>query len=117
MSTCRIELGISPLSSPEADRALAALCKAWCQPAWVRRQSCGDAWLLAVRHEADLRPGESPRWFAERIAAALWLAVGRYVCITLDITPENEESHRLFEYTESDYWCILRDFRLSPADR
>lgn len=117
MKACRIELGISPLSPQEADRALAALRHAWHQPAWVKRQPCGDALLLAIQHEARLRPGESITWFAERIAATLWHTIGRYVCITLDAAPEDEDAHQLFEFSEVDYWRILRDFRLSPLDQ
>ena len=115
MTLCQIELGISPLSTPETELVLAALRRAWHQPAWINRQACGDAWLLAIRHEAELRPDESPHWFAERIAATLWQAIGRYVCITLEIsTQENDTQLTLIE---RDYQRILRDFRLSPTTR
>ncbi|MDR3412682.1 MAG: hypothetical protein P4L87_17350 [Formivibrio sp.] len=115
MTVSQIELGISPLSTTEMEQALAALCRAWHQPAWINRQACGDAWLLAIRHEAELRPGESPLWFSERIAAALWQAVGRYVRITLALS--TQESDIQLTLNESDYQRILRDFRLSPTVR
>lgn len=118
MTICQLELGISPLSTPEMEQALAAFRRAWQQPAWIHRQPCGDAWLLAIRHEAELRHGESPVWFGERMAAALWLALGRYVCITLEINmQEDEEDATQLTLDESDYQRILRDFRLSPAKR
>lgn len=115
MEACRIELGISPLSSPETDRVLAALRHAWHQPAWVKRQPCGDAWLLAIKHEGKLRPGEPVNWFADRMAAVIWQAIGRYVCVTLEAFPESEDKQQSFVYSEDDYWRILRDFRLSPT--
>ncbi len=115
MTLCRIELGISPLSTSEMEQALTALRHAWHQPAWINRQPFGDAWLLAIHHEAELRSGETPHWFAERIAAALWQAIGRYVRITLDISTQEGESQ--LTLNEPDYRRILRDFRLSPANR
>lgn len=117
MNTCRIELGISPLSNHEAEQALDAFRQAWRQPACVGRRPCGDAWLLSIRHEADLRVGESPAWFAERIAAAMWHAVGRYARITLEVVPQDEKCHQLFVFDEDDYRRILRDFRLSKVGR
>ncbi len=115
MTLCRIELGISPLSTPATQLALTAVRHAWHQPAWINRQACGDAWLLAIHHEAELRPGETPNWFAERIAAALWQAIGRYACITLEISTHEAETQ--LTLNEPDYRRILRDFRLSPANR
>lgn len=115
MTLCLLELGISPLSTPEMEQALSAFRSAWQQPAWIHRQPCGDAWLLAIRHEAELRPGESPVWFAERMAAALWLALGRYARITLEINTQEDDTQLTLD--ESDYQRILRDFRLSSAKR
>lgn len=113
MKSCRIELGISPLSSQEVEQVLAAVRTVWHAPSWIKRQSCSDAWLLTLRHEAAPKPGESPTWFAEKLVAAIWHAIGRYACITLDLeTPQKEESI-LLVFGEEDYPRILRDFRFS----
>lgn len=74
----------------------------------------GDgAFLLEVRHEAALKPGESADWFVERLAAALWQDIGRYVRVVIDIAPHEAPDGRVFILEEAAYWRILESFRLS----
>ena len=84
----------------------------------IRRLPHGEAWLLSFSHEGELRPEETSRWFAERLAAAIWHALGRYARITLDLHPIQASTsieHLLFD--ENDYLRISRDFRLSHPAR
>lgn len=113
MTSCRIELSISPLSNSEAERALSALRRTWQQPAWVHRQTCDDICLLSIRHEAELPANENANRFSERIAANLWRAIGRYARITLEVAGENGDGEAL-DFGEPDYRRILSEFRLSP---
>ena len=72
-TTYRLQLSIAPISPAEAERTLLAIKRAWCRPSWVRRQALADqVILLEVRHEAELKQGESSDWFVERIGAAIW---------------------------------------------
>lgn len=113
MKSCRIELGIAPLSTQEVERVLAAVRKAWQSPSWVKRQDCSGAWLLTIRHEATPKAGESPVWLAEKLAAAIWHAIGRYAQITIDMEASQKDEPILLVFDEHDYPRILRDFRLS----
>lgn len=117
MPTCQIELAISPLSSQETELALSALRKTWQQPACIHRQPHNHAWLLAIRHETKLKPGDTPCEFAERIAAAIWRAVGRYVRMTFDITPTDDSAPQQLLFSETDHQRIMRSFRLSLLER
>jgi hypothetical protein len=110
----RLQIGLSPLAQQEADVALATIRRVWCMPSWVGKQALGDgAFLLEVRHEAALKPGESADWFVERIAAALWQDIGRYVRVVIDIAPHEAPDGRVFILEEAAYWRILESFRLS----
>ncbi len=117
MSTCQIELAISPLSTREAELALSALRKTWQQPACIHRHPHHQACLLAIRHEAELKPGDTLHGFVERIAAAVWHAVGRYVRMTFDITPADDSAPQQFLFGEADHQRIMRSFRLSLPER
>ncbi|SFN53337.1 hypothetical protein SAMN05660284_01703 [Formivibrio citricus] len=116
MDSLRIELGISPLSSLEVEQVLTAMRTVWQPPSWIKRQSCGSAWLLMLRHETAPKPGENPNWFAEKLVAAIWLAIGRYACITLDIETSQKDEPCLLMFSEEDYQRILRDFRFSHSN-
>jgi hypothetical protein len=115
MSTSyRLQLGISPISPFEAEHILAALRRVWCMPSWVKRLPLGDGvLLLEIRHEAALKPGESPDWFIERIAAALWQETGRFVRIAIDIAPHEAPDGKIYVLDEAAYWRIMQSFRLS----
>ncbi len=116
-TTYRIQISISPLSASEADRVLAAVRAAWISPSCVHRQAIDEAWLLVLRHESELRSGESPDWFAERLAATIWQAIGRYVRIAFDLAPHEAPDGRVTVFDEDAYWRILRSFRLVPHGR
>ncbi|WP_028449942.1 MULTISPECIES: hypothetical protein [Chitinibacter] len=113
-SSYRLQIGLSPLAPQEADIALGAIRRTWCMPSWVRKQPLADGViLLEVRHEAELKPGESADWFVERLAAALWQDIGRFVRIAIDIAPHEAPDGRIFVLEEESYWRIMRSFRLS----
>ncbi len=112
MASYRTELSISPLSHSETEHVLTALRQTWQQPACINRQNCGDAYLLSIRHEAELGREESIALFAERLAASLWQAIGRFARISLEIARTDEEAE-YFCLEEKDYRRILPDFRLS----
>lgn len=114
MASYRIELSIFPLSYPETERALDALRLAWRQPAYIHRQAYGDIYMLSIRHEAAPSIKEDPCRFAERIAAKLWQAFGRFVRISMDIAEEDQDV-RYFSMEESDYRRILPGFRLTQT--
>lgn len=115
MRSYHIELAVSPVSDQECENVSRAFKKAWQQAAMIRRLPHGEAWLLSFSHEGNLRTGESPEWFAERLAAAIWHALGRYARLTLDICDDAQTQH--FSWKESDYQRISRDFRLSHPVR
>ncbi|WP_410499262.1 hypothetical protein [Chitinibacter sp. S2-10] len=113
-STYRLQIGLSPLAPQEADIALSTIRRVWCMPSWVRKQHIGDGvFLLEVRHEAALKPGESADWFVERLAAALWQEIGRFVRVVIDIAPHEAPDGRVFILEEASYWRIMESFRLS----
>ena len=113
-SSYRLQIGLSPLTPAEAELALGALRRVWCMPSWVRKQKlAGEVYLLEIRHEAALKPGESADWFVERIAAALWQDIGRFVRIAIDIAPHEAPDGRIFVLEEEAYWRIMQSFRLS----
>lgn len=116
-TTYRIQISISPLSATEADRVLAAVRSAWMSPSFVHRQPIDNAWLLVVRHESGLRQNESLDWFAERLAAAIWQSLGRYVRIAFDLAPHEAPDGRVTVFDEDAYWRILRSFRMAPNFR
>lgn len=113
-TTYRLQLSIAPISPAEAERTILAIKRAWRMPSWIRQKSlAGQVVLLEVRHEAELKPGESTDWFVERIAAAIWLETGRYVRISVDIAPHEAPDGRIFILDEPAYWRIMQSFRLS----
>lgn len=113
-TTYRLQLGVSPISPAEAERTLLAIKRAWCMPSWVRQQMLGgQVLLLEVRHEAELKPGESADWFVERLAAAIWQETGRFVRISVDIAPHEAPDGRIYILDEPAYWRIMQSFRLS----
>jgi len=115
-TTYRLQLSIAPISPAEAERSLLAIKRAWCMPSWVRRQTLAEqVILLEVRHEAELKPNESPDWFVERIGAAIWQETGRYVRISVDIAPHEAPDGRIYVLDEPAYWRIMQSFRLSSA--
>lgn len=116
-TTYRLQISISPLSALEADKSLAAVRHAGLSPSWVKRQAIDDAFLLILRHEAELRPNESPDWFAERMAASIWQALGRYTRIAIDLAPHEAPDGRITIFEEEAYWRILRSYRLAPHPR
>jgi hypothetical protein len=115
-TTYRLQLSIAPISPAEAERTLQAIKRAWCMPSWVRRQTLADqVLLLEVRHEAELKSGESADWFVERIGAAIWQETGRYVRISVDIAPHEAPDGRIYVLDEPAYWRIMQSFRLSST--
>lgn len=117
MPSYQIELSISPISSAETEHVLSALRHAWEQPAWIKRQQHGDAFLLMIQHEVALPLGETPGWFCERIAASIWRSIGRFARIALAVNPEDGTENQIFIFEETDYWRLLKSFRLSPTLR
>ncbi|WP_028454304.1 hypothetical protein [Chitinilyticum litopenaei] len=115
-STYRLQLGIAMLSPQEAEQVLHALRQLWQSPCWVSKQLHGEQIaLLTIRHEAALKPGESPDWFIDRLAAGLWRAIGRYARISVDLAPHEAPDGKLYILDEHHYREILKDFRFSPS--
>lgn len=115
MESCHIRLGVAPLSSCELELALAAICKAWQSPSCVRRQPCQGAWMLGVEHEIVRTPEESGLWLAEKLAATIWQAIGRFARITLILDFCGQSDAELHVLEESDYARILRAFRFGVS--
>lgn len=116
MKNCKIELGISPLSSNEVEQVLAAVRAVWHSPSCIKRHACNGAWLLTLRHEAPHEPEESSTWFAEKLVAAIWQAIGRYARITLLLDTQQKDEPILQVLDERDYLRILRNFRFSRTN-
>lgn len=110
-----VTASIAPLATTEVVVALRSIRQVWQPPAWVKRQPINNAWLLLFRHEAPLRSGNTPDEFAERLAAAIWMALGRFVRIQIEINTEDTPVDFAHIFEEADYWPILRTYRFSRS--
>ncbi|MBE9608923.1 hypothetical protein [Chitinilyticum piscinae] len=118
-TTYRLRLSIAMLSTTECERALEAIRLQWQSPSFIQRQFCGElVALLSLQHEAAIDTGESPDWFIERIAAAIWHGIGRFTRLSFDLAPHEAPDGKLYVLDESHYRTVMQKFRLgSPTLR
>ncbi|WP_156970660.1 hypothetical protein [Andreprevotia chitinilytica] len=108
-----LQLSLAPLAPREIDAVLRELARLRHPVLRALRQPHPQGCLLTVDLEIELSD-ETPRWFAERLAAHLWLAIGRFVRINCWFDDGNATADGVWlHFEETDYRTLMPAFRLS----
>ncbi|KAF0811807.1 hypothetical protein IGB42_03617 [Andreprevotia sp. IGB-42] len=113
MSAIPLQISLAPLSPREIDLVLLELARQHLPVLRTMRQPHPRGCLLLVELEVALHE-ETPRWFAERMVAHLWHALGRFVRISCWFEDASETVDGVWlDFEETDYRTLLPAFRLS----
>ena len=99
----RLDLSASPLLPREVPSVVEVFTAHWAKPQEVERARAGDAMVLTLSAEHEIRAGERPADIARTLTYAIWQKLDRYVKVTMEATYLGETPDAHFEYGESAY--------------
>ncbi len=103
----RIEASISRLLPREVAHVVAAFTEVWTKPEEVENfaigNEYGEAIVLTLIAEHELRLDERPADIAHALTYAIWQKLDRYVKVTVESTYLGESPDCHFEYGEEQY--------------
>lgn len=99
----RLEVSVSPLLVREVQQVIEVFTSHWTKPEEIERAKVGDAHVIVLIADHEIRAGERPASVARAISYALWQRLDRYVKVTVAATylGDNPDAH--FEFGESQY--------------
>lgn len=113
MNRVPLQLSLAPLSAREIDLALGAVARLQLPLLRAMRQPHPQGCLLRLELEVDLG-SDTPRWYAERVVAHLWHALGRFVRASCWLEGQGDADESVWlDFDEGDYRSLLPAFRLT----
>lgn len=104
--SCLLDLSVSPLSERELPRVSKTLRDLGIAPQWQHTIEKQAVFFLELRTELNYSDSDE-RALAERLAIAIWKAIGRFVRIVM-MFPQLETWPGGIEFDEHEYTRLLR---------
>lgn len=103
----RLEASVSRLLPREVPRVVAAYTAVWTKPEEVESividSLSGDALILTLVADHEIRTGQSPAAVARELTYAIWQRLDRYTKVTVETTYLGESPDAHFEFGEEQY--------------
>jgi len=103
----RLEASVSRLLPREVPQVVAAFTEVWSKPEEVESLAVGgvsgEALILTLIAEHELRLHERPADIAHALTYAIWQKLDRYVKVTVETIYLGESPDAHFEYGEDQY--------------